>query len=174
VGLVIHESEAAPYYFKYIGLVETDDIVGALQAQLDEILAFLNSIPDAKSLYRYAPEKWSLREVLSHINDGERLFLDRAFWFARGLPGPLPSFDQDKSVAASGADHISWSNHIDEFCAVRSSTLHFFRNLPSDAWSRTGIASDNPFTVRALAYIIAGHVTHHRNVIAEKYLGRPG
>ena len=133
-------------------------------------MARMQVISEEKSLYRYAQDKWSMREVLGHINDGERLFTLRAFWFARGFDAPLPSFDQNAAVRASGADHISWQRHLDEFSAARVATFTFFRNLPEDAWMRSGVASDNRFTVRALAYVAAGHVAHHWKILEEKYL----
>jgi hypothetical protein len=108
--------------------------------------------------------------VLSHINDTERLFVFRAFWFARGFDAPLPSFDQDGAVASAGADERSWRSHIEEFRAVRSATSAFFSNLPAEGWSRRGIASGNPFTVRALAFITAGHLAHHVRILRERYL----
>jgi uncharacterized damage-inducible protein DinB len=162
-------TEAASYYFKYIDLVSDDEIVPAIQTQMSETLQFLEGISDEKSLHSYAPGKWTIREVLNHVNDGERVFLSRAFWFARGFQEPLPSFDQEVAVQAAHANNTPWAELVDEFRTVRKATLSFFQNLPDDAWSRTGVASDNPFTVRALAYIIAGHVTHHTQVLKERY-----
>lgn len=162
-------SEAAPYYSNYIDLVTSDDIVSAIYAQKDETVQLLERISEEKSLYAYAPGKWTIRQMLSHINDGERVFLNRAFWFARGFQDPLPSFDQDVAVQFGQANQISWAQHVAEFRTVRWATITFFQNMPEEAWSRTGVASDNPFTVRALAYIIAGHVAHHTNVLREKY-----
>jgi hypothetical protein len=162
--------EAAPYYFNYIGQVQSDDVLGVLESQLDEFLAFFSGIGEEKSLHRYAPEKWSLRQALNHVSDTERLFLARAFWFARGFGTSLPSFDEKVSVEAARADEISWSRHVEEFRTVRLATLSFFRNLPDEAWMRSGIASDMPFTVRALAYLAAGHATHHVAILRERYL----
>jgi uncharacterized damage-inducible protein DinB len=162
--------EAAPYYFTYIDKVPVDNVLPVLAEQALEVPDWLLCISEEKSQHQYAPEKWTLREVLSHINDCERLFVSRAMWFARGFGSPLPSFDQNICMAASEANRIAWRAHIDEFRAVRASTLTFFRNLPDAAWDRKGIASDNPFTVRALAYITAGHVMHHLDVIRERYL----
>jgi hypothetical protein len=163
-------SEAAAYYFNYINRVTGDDIVGAIHTQLDETLSLLRGINDEKSLYRYAPGKWSIRQMWHHVNDTERVFLFRALWFARGLDSALPSFDQDIAVTAGRADDIPWSRHVEEFREIRLATISFFRNLPEDAWTRTGTASGNPFTVRACAYIVAGHVAHHCAVLREKYL----
>lgn len=163
-------NEAAPYYFTYIDLVPSDDIVGVLQSQLQETVEFLSGISEDQSLHRYAPDKWSIRQLLGHVNDTERLFLFRALWFARGFQEPLPSFDQNVCVKAADADKVSWSSHTEEFRTIRLATLAFFRNLPVEAWQRRGIASDNPFTVRALAYIVAGHLTHHTAILRERYL----
>lgn len=162
--------EAASYYFKYIDRITNGDIVGVLEAQLEESLAFLAGISEEKSLHRYAPEKWSIRQVLNHISDTERVFLFRAFWFGRGFDSPLPSFDETISAGAAQADEISWARHVEEFRGVRLATATFFRNLPAEAWSRSGIASGNPFTVRATAYIMAGHLAHHIAILQERYL----
>jgi hypothetical protein len=163
-------NEAAPYYSNYIDLVPDDNIVGVIETQLEETLAFLAAVSEEHSLHRYAPEKWSMRELLSHVNDTERVFLFRALWFARGFQDPLPSFDQNIGVAGAAADKVSWARHLEEFRSIRLATLNFFRNLPPEGWMRSGVASDNPFTVRALAYIIAGHAAHHTAVIRERYL----
>lgn len=162
--------EAAPYYFRYIDRVGSEDVVGVLAAQLEEMPAFLAAIGEERSLHRYAPEKWSIRQVLNHVTDTERVFLSRAFWFARGFDTPLPSFDEKVSAAAARADEVSWAAHVEEFRAARLATLTFFRNLPAAAWMRGGIASDHPFTVRALAYIVAGHASHHMAILEERYL----
>ncbi len=164
------QDEAAPYYFGYIDKVSGDDVVAALEKQLEETLTFFFAISEEKSLYRYAPEKWSIREVLNHLNDCERLFLARAFWFARGFETPLPSFDQMIAAGTARADERSWASHVEEFRAVRNSTLAFFQNLPAEAWTRAGIASGNPFSVRALAYLAVGHVTHHTTLLQQRYL----
>jgi hypothetical protein len=124
---------------------------------------------EERSLHRYAPDKWSIRQVLSHINDTERAFTFRALWFARGFDEPLASFDQNVAIAAAGADERSWTSHVDEWRTIRAATLTLFRHLPADAWLRRGVASGNPFTVRALAYITAGHVTHHLRILKERY-----
>ncbi len=162
-------TEAADYYFTYIDQVAGEDVLAVLEAQLDDTLALLDNFSEAQSLHRYAPGKWSAREVMCHVNDTERLFAFRAFWFARGLDSPLPSFDQDAAVPLAGADARSWASHIEEFQTVRAATLTLFRNLPDDAWMRRGEASGNPFTVRALAYICAGHVAHHLKVLKDRY-----
>jgi len=163
-------TEAAEYYFTYIDQVEGSDICQILEAQLPDTLSLLRGVSEERSLTRYAPDKWSMRQVVSHINDTERAFVFRALWFARGFDTPLPSFDQNISVRGADADARSWDSHVEEFQAVRVATLMFFRNLSADAWSRRGIASGNPFTVRALAFIAAGHITHHVKILRARYL----
>ncbi len=163
-------TEAAPYYFNYIDKVIGDDVIATLENQLPEYAAFFSGISEQTSLHRYAPDKWSIREVLSHLNDAERVFSFRAFWFARGFDTAMPSFDQNIAVTNAAADQIAWATHVEEFRRVRLATVSLFRNLQPEAWTRSGIASDNRFTVRALAYTIAGHLTHHGNIIRERYL----
>ena len=164
-------TEAVEYYFTYINQVpDTDDIAQFLDEQGRETVAFLRGIPDGKTLHRYAPGKWSIHDVVAHLSDCERLFTFRAMWFARGFDSPLPSFDQDIACAAAGADSRSWQSLVDEFDAVRRATVPLFRDLSVDVWSRRGIASGNPFSVRALAYIAGGHVAHHVRILRERYL----
>ena len=163
-------SEAADYYFTYIDQVPAGDIGGTLEAQLDSTLAILGAISEPQSLHRYAPDKWSIRQVLSHVNDTERVVVSRALWFARGFEDPLPSFDQNVAIASANADERSWASHVNEFRAVRKATLALFQHLPPAAWKARGVASGCSFTVRALAYITAGHVAHHVKILQERYL----
>lgn len=165
--------EAAPYYFRYIDRVAGDDVVGYLATQLDEATPVLSGISEERSLHRYAAGKWSIRQVLCHVSDTERVFAFRALWFARGFDTPLPSFDQEVSAAGARADEVPWARHVEEFRAVRLATLSLFRNLPADAWGRRGIASGNPFTVRAQAYLAGGHLAHHLAILHERYLEAP-
>jgi len=163
-------TEAAPYYFNYIDRISSGEIISVLESQLDTTMTFLNGISEEKSLYRYAPDKWSIRQAWNHVNDAERVFVFRALWFARGFESPLPSFEQQTAVAAAGAEAIPWSQHIDEFRQIRQATIAFFRHLPTEAWKGSGLASGNSFTVRALAYIVAGHADHHMAILRERYL----
>ncbi len=163
-------TEAASYYFTYIDQVVGDDIISIIEGQLDDALDLFGRISNEASLYRYAPDKWSIRQVLNHITDTERAFAFRALWFARGFEAPLPSYDQDIAASGAAADRIMWSAHVEEFRRVRLSTISLLRNLPPEAWMRTGVASDNPFTVRAMAFIVAGHVAHHLAILRERYL----
>jgi len=165
-----HETEAAPYYWTYINQVPGDDPQAIMDLQVEELDAVCSAISDERSLHRYEPGKWSMRQMLNHITDTERAFVFRALWFARGFDTPLPSYDQDIAAAGAMADTIPWHDHIDEFRNVRLATLSFFRNVPPDAWLRSGIASDKRFTVRAIAYIIPGHVAHHLQILRERYL----
>jgi hypothetical protein len=167
---VPERNEAAEYYFNYIGRIKSGDVVKVLEDQIDETTKLLRGISEEKSLYRYAPDKWSIRQVWGHVNDAERVFLSRALWFARKLETALPSFDQDVAVGAAESDVVPWARHVEEFRQIRQASTAFFRNLPAEAWQRRGTASGNPFTVRALAYIIAGHVDHHVAVLRDKYL----
>jgi uncharacterized damage-inducible protein DinB len=163
-------NEAAPYYFTYIDRIASDDIVAVLANQLEEVPAFLSQISEEKSLHRYAPEKWSIRQVVNHVNDTERTFAFRALWFGRGFSEPLASFDQNVAANGARADDYSWASHVADFRDIRRATLSFFRSLPEEAWSRKGVASGNFVTVRALAYIIAGHLSHHIAIVQERYL----
>jgi hypothetical protein len=163
-------SEAGDYYFTYIDQVAGDDAQAVMAAQLAECAAISAAISEERSLYRYAPEKWSIRQVLNHVTDTERAFAFRALWFARGFDAPLPGYDQNIAAAGAEADRIVWSAHVEEFRRVREGTLSLFANLPAEAWTRRGIACENPFTVRAMAFIIAGHWAHHARILRERYL----
>lgn len=163
-------SEAIDYFFTYIDQVPAGEICSILAQQRTDILPRLQRISDEQSLHRYGPKKWSIREVVHHMSDCERLFVFRAMWFARGFETPLPSFDQNVAVEAARANDRSWSDLIPEFDHVRLSTLDFFAGIPAEAWDRRGIASGGPFSVRALAYITAGHVEHHMRILRERYL----
>ena len=163
-------SEAGEYYFRYIDQVKAGDIVAYLRSQRTDVLDLLGAVPESMAGHRYAPGKWTLREVVGHVTDCERLFSARAFWFARGFDSPLPSFDQNVAIESGGFNDRPWADLIDEFGAARAATSTFFAALPAGAWDRRGIASDNPFTVRALAYLAAGHVTHHVEIVKARYL----
>jgi uncharacterized damage-inducible protein DinB len=162
-------SEAADYYFKYIDLVPAGDLMQILAAQPDEVVRVLKPVSEDRSLASYGSDKWSVRQVVSHINDCERLFAFRAFWFARGFDSGLPSFDQMLAASAADADRHPLRAHVDEFVSLRRSTIAFFAQLSSPAWDRRGTASGNPFTVRALAFLAAGHVIHHLNGLRHDY-----
>jgi hypothetical protein len=161
--------DAAPYFFTYIDQVPAGDIRRILEDQQTSTLALLRGISDTDSRFRYAPDKWSIREVVSHVSDCERMFTFRAMWFARGFDAPLPSFDQNVAIETCAAEQREWGALIDEFAHVRAATNALFRDLPEDAWPRRGVAGGNPFTVNALAYITAGHTAHHVRILREQY-----
>jgi uncharacterized damage-inducible protein DinB len=163
-------TETDPYYFTYIDQVVGDDPRLVVGAQLEECASFFEQISEEKSLQRYAAGKWSIREVLNHITDTERAFSFRMLWFGRGFTTPLPGYDQEIAARGAASDAVSWAGHIEEFRSVRLATITLLKNLPAEAWMRSGIASNKTVTVRALAYIAAGHVTHHTRIIRERYL----
>jgi len=165
------DDEAPAYYFKYIELVPRGDICAILETQRSEIPDWLSGISDEQSRFCHAPAAWSIREVVGHVNDTERVLAFRAFWFARRFDAPLPSFEQTIAAQHAGADVRAWASLLEEFRAIRGSTLAFFQHLPPDAWKRGGIASDHRFTVRALASIIAGHTIHHLGLLKQRLPG---
>jgi len=161
--------EYAPYYDRYISLVKGEDILRTLDQQRREMMLLLSSRGDEDGDFRYAPGKWSAKEVLGHICDTERIFAYRALRVARADTTPMEGFEQDDYVRNGPFANLQLADLIEEFIAVRRATLSLLRNLEEVAWSRRGIANKNEVTVRALAYIIAGHELHHRRILEEKY-----
>jgi hypothetical protein len=162
-------SEYAPYYGKYVSLLPNRDIVSILSDQLDRMNTMLFSMDDGDASVPYAPGKWTVKQVLGHITDTERVFAYRALRIARGDKTPLASFEQDDYVANGHFDSVSLTELLQEYVAVRRATMLLFRHLPADASTRRGTASNNEVTVRALAYIIAGHDEHHYRILCERY-----
>jgi hypothetical protein len=162
--------EYASYYEKYVSLVPDEDLVSTLERQGAETLALLRGLSEEQGAHRYEAGKWSVRQLVGHVNDGERIFSYRALAFARGDAQALPGMEQDEWMAGVDFDARTLASLADEFEAVRSATVHLFRHLSPEAWARRGTASDNEITVRALAYIIAGHEAHHVSVLKERYL----
>jgi len=163
-------SEHLPYYGKYIQLVPEGDIISTLETQARDAKAFLAGIGAAVSTYRYAPGKWSVKEMLGHVIDSERVFSARALIFARGDAARLPGFEQDDYVRTASSDSFPLPELAAELEAVRRSTVFLFRHLPEEAWLSRGVANDAEVSVRALAYIIAGHELHHWEVLRTRYL----
>lgn len=161
--------EYAPYYDKYVSLVPDGDILKTLEKQAPETVALL-ARPEADGDFRYAPGKWSLKESLGHVIDSERVFSYRAMRFARNDSTPLPGFEQDDFVKYGPFSQCRLDALVEEFAAVRKATVLMFRALDDSAWARRGVANNNEVTVRALAYIIAGHELHHRRIFQQKYL----
>jgi hypothetical protein len=164
------KSEFLPYYERYIALVPDGDVVSTLATQIGETLALLRGLGASVSTYRYAPDKWSVNEVVGHLIDSERIFAGRALRFARNDPTPVPGFEQDDYVRNSTCDAYSLSDLASELEAVRQSTLFLFKHMDEQAWTRRGVANNAEVSVRALAYIIAGHELHHREVLRSRYL----
>jgi hypothetical protein len=164
------KGEFLPYYERYIDLVGSGDVLSTLTRQMAETQALLRSLPASVATYRYAPDKWSVNEVIGHLIDSERIFAARALRFARNDPTPLPGFEQDDYVSNSSFDSYPLRELASELATVRESTLFLFKHLEEDAWKRRGIANGAEVTVRALAYIIAGHELHHREILRARYL----
>jgi hypothetical protein len=163
----------ASYYQRYIDLATEDDIVAALDAQAHETATLLGGISEQQAAHRYEPGKWSIKQMVGHMTDGERIFGYRALCIARGDTTPLPGFEQDPYVATAGSDDRPMADLAEEFATVRKSNVMMLRGLPEEAWSRVGTASDNEISVRALAFILLGHERHHVRVLRERYLGTP-
>jgi DinB superfamily len=163
-------SEHAPYYTRYISLVSGRDIVTTLAEQIEPTLALLLAIPEERASLRYEPGKWSIRQVVGHLSDTERILSYRALRIARSDKTPMAGFEQDDYVRDGPFENCRLSSLIDEFSHVREATLSLFRHLDQDAWMRTGTANNAQITVRALAWIIAGHELHHRAELQQKYL----
>jgi len=161
--------EYAPYYDRYVSLVQGDDILQTLDAQRRQMMLLISCREEEDGDFRYAPGKWSVKEVLGHICDAERIFAYRALRIARGDRTPLAGFEQDDYVPNGPFARSPLSDLVEEFIAVRRATISLLRNLDEEAWSRRGVASENEVSVRALAYIIAGHELHHRRILEEKY-----
>ena len=164
-------AEYDPYYGRYISLVDSDDIVATLEKQVRDTKALLNPLSSQQGDYRYAPGKWSVKEVLGHMNDTERIMSYRAMRIARGDKTPIEGFEQDDYVATGRFDRRTIQDLLEEFDAIRQATIHLLRHFDVEAGERRGTASQKPVSARALAYIIAGHELHHRRVLQEKYLG---
>ena len=162
--------EFAHYHGNYISLVGDKDILATLDEQRRQTLLLLSGRPESDGDRRYAADKWNLKEVLGHVNDTERIMAYRALRIARGDATPLPRFEQDDYVRDGPFGKTSLPDLIEDYIAVRRATLTLFRNLEEKDWTRQGTVSGNKLTVRALAYIIAGHELHHRKIIEEKYL----
>lgn len=163
-------TEYNPYYGKYVSLVADDDILTVLSDQLSVTLALLGSVPESQGNFRYAAGKWSMKELLGHMIDTERIFAYRALRFARNDATPLPGFEQDDYIRNASFDACTLGALAAEFESVRRATLFLFRHLDGEAWTRRGVASESEVSVRALAYIIAGHELHHVGVLRDRYL----
>lgn len=164
-------TEFAPFYSGYVAGVPEGDILTILRRGGDEWEAVLAELPEARADYRYADGKWSIKQVIGHVSDAERIFTYRALRIARGDQSPLASFDENAYAETAGSDRRTLSALAAELRVVREATVALFNSLPDDAWTRTGTASGRTVSVRALAYITAGHAQHHLKILRERYLG---
>ncbi|HET8965479.1 MAG TPA: DinB family protein [Candidatus Acidoferrum sp.] len=162
--------EYAELYEKYVALIPGTDILGTLEGQRLVMSQMLAARSEREGNFRYAPDKWTVKEVVGHVVDAERIFAYRALRFARGDQTPLPGFEQDGYVKNGGFGERTLEDLAGEYAEVRGATISLFNGLDAAAWQRRGVASNNEVTVRALAYIIAGHELHHRRILDEKYL----
>lgn len=166
----LQPSEYNPYYQTYIDLVEDIPLVEALENGLEETLAFYRSLPEDKLEYRYAPGKWTIKEIIQHLNDAERVFSYRALWFARSTRADLPGFDQDLFVETSEANKRSLDELIREYEGIRLATIALFSGFDESQMKGMGRASNSPFSARAAGYVNCGHEIHHREIIKKRYL----
>jgi len=163
-------SEHHEYYSTYIDQVPAGDILSILHAGIEETAALLANQPGSIADHRYAPGKWTVRELLAHLADTERTLGFRAFWFARKGAGELPSFDQEPFVIESRAGERSLPSLLNEWRTVRACNIALFETIDDEASRRTGIASGRRFSVRSFPWIIAGHEIHHRKHLKDRYL----
>lgn len=164
-------SEYAPYYEGYISQTAPDeDLFTVMDAQTDELRSAVGSLSEERGSYAYADGKWTIKELVSHIIDGERIFGYRAHRISRGDTTPIEGFEQDDYIATSNANQRSFADLIDEFDLQRRANMLMLRNISDDASRLMGTASNNPVSARAIAYIMAGHVRHHTNILRERYL----
>lgn len=164
------KEEYIEYHETYISLVEETDIISALENQIEELNNLFGAISEEKAGFRYAEGKWSIKELLGHLIDSERVFVYRAVRFSRGDETPLAGFEQDGYVANGNFGNAKLSDLLEEFSFLRRSNVLFFKNLTNEAWLCKGTASDATVSVRALAYIMVGHIRHHTKILRQRYL----
>ena len=163
------ESDYPRAHASYVALVPEEDILAAMEQQSSETQKLLASLDETKAAYRYAEGKWSIKEVVGHVIDGERIFGYRALAVARGEVQPLPGYDENEYVRNASFDNWKIGDLAEWYALSRRANIVFFRNLPSDAWQRRGNANNSPITVNGLAYVLVGHERHHLNVLRERY-----
>jgi hypothetical protein len=163
------ESEYAPEFQGYVAHVSEEEILPVLRSQLDELDVLLGRVTPERETYAYAEGKWSIREIVGHLIDGERVFGYRAFCIARGENQDLPGFEQNDYIAAARYDSIDLEDLLSELRLVRQANIAMLRNLDDQTWMHLGTANDAQVSVRAIAFIMAGHVRHHMGVLRERY-----
>jgi hypothetical protein len=165
-----NNSEFAEYYSGYVSTIPETDVLAVLKSQPTELFALIGPVPEDKGSWAYADGKWTLKELLGHVIDAERVFGYRLHRFSHADETPLSSFEQDGYVANGRSNERSFEDLLDEFAAQRSANIALIRSLRDSDWDLKGVASGASVTVRALAFIMAGHVRHHSNIIRERYL----
>jgi hypothetical protein len=164
------KTEYDPYYERYISLVADSDIIGTLGAQSTHLQDIFIGVTEEKGEFRYAEDKWSIKELLGHLIDGERMFAYRLFRISRGDETPIEGFEQDGYIENAHSNERSFADLLEEFSLLRRANMIFFKNLDEAAWSRMGTANNVKISVRALVYIMAGHIEHHLAILRERYL----
>ena len=164
------KTEYHEYYETYVSLVDETDIVSALQRQAAELESLLSEISEEKAAYAYAEGKWSVKQLVGHLIDGEKIFAYRALRIARNDQTPMEGFEQDGYIENSNFDAVPLADLTEEFMLIRKAHVLFFKNLTDEAWLRVGTANNSPVSTRALAYIIVGHVRHHVGILKSRYL----
>jgi hypothetical protein len=166
------KNEYADYYEKYVSLVTEDDIVAAMRRQLDELTEIFATIPEENGAFAYAPEKWTLKELVGHLIDGERIFSYRALRFSRADQTPVEGFEQNDYISNADFNSLKLSELVEELSLLRRANILFFKNLTAEMTLRTGSASKAEVSVRALAFIMVGHIRHHLNILNARYLAQ--
>lgn len=162
-------NEYAEFYAGYVSRVPEDDILNVLESQIEVLQKTASTVSPDRETFAYEEGKWTIRQVFGHMNDGERVFGFRAFCFCRKEQQPLPGFEQNDYVSNATYHNTDLKTLVNEFALIRNANLNELRRIPDETWMQTGIASGKPVSVRALAYVMAGHVRHHLSVLAEKY-----
>jgi hypothetical protein len=163
------ESEYDTYYQKYVALVPETEIIGPLETQVGDLRSLVGGLPEERGTFAYDDGKWTIKEVLSHLIDGERIFAYRAFRIARGDKTPIEGFEQDGYIENSHANRRGFAELLDEFAQLREANLAFFKNLDTLDWVRVGTANSVEISVRSIAWIMAGHIRHHIDILKSRY-----
>ena len=163
-------TDYAPFFAGYVANVPEEDILSAIEQQSSETQKVITSLDDARASYRYAEGKWSIKQVIGHVTDAERVFGYRALCISRGEKQSLPGFDENEYMRLANFDDWRIGDLAEMYALVRRANIVFFRNMAKDAWDRRGVANNAEITVRALAYVIVGHERHHLKVLRERYL----
>ena len=164
------ETEYAPHYAKYVARVPDGDIVATLDGQLGALLGLFGTLSEKQGGHAYAPGKWTIKELLGHVIDAERIFAYRAMRIGRNDSTPLPGFEQDEYVANANFNARTLSSLVEEFTAVRQASLQLFKHFSEEEWQRRGTASGKEVSARALAYVVAGHALYHAEILKSRYL----